>query len=134
VGKDSLQVTFELLPWTTLRGRVVDPDGNPASNVPVEILGPRPGDIGRGEIVSGSDGSFTFTKLLPGAFTLLARPRAVKVAPQSGVRLQTVATFYPSALERSQAQPIACEEPAKRPDTRLSCAVSSSRRSGHREG
>ena len=105
-GKDSLQVTLELLPWSTLRGRVVDPDGNPAANVPVEIWGPRTGDVGHQEIVSGSDGSFTFSKLLPGAFTLLAKPRAVKVAPNASSRLQTVATFYPSALERSQALPI----------------------------
>jgi len=84
----------------------MDPDGNPASNVSVNIWGPRMSDMGHGETVSGSDGSFTFTKLLPGAFTLLAKPRAVKVAPDASARLQTVATFYPSALERSQAQPI----------------------------
>ena len=103
-GKDSVQVTFELLPWTVLRGRVVTPDGNPAPNVSVDIWGPRASGVGHGDVVTGADGSFAFTKLLPGAFTLLAKPPAAKSAV--GGAPQTVATYYPSALERSQAQTI----------------------------
>jgi hypothetical protein len=118
-GDQTFRVSLEMVPWTTLRGRVVDEDGRPAAKVLVHLFVVQPeadglsggisspfGPFGVDGVVSGDDGSFAFTRLLPGKFILLAKPEPAKVAPAGGLRVEAVATYYPSEIERSQAQAI----------------------------
>jgi hypothetical protein len=106
-GNNTAEVTLELIPWTTLRGQVVDPEGRAVPNAAVEMWGPRSGGLNHDEIVSGSDGSYVLSRLLPGSVVLRAKPREVRPNAADGVRIETVPTFYPSALERSQAVEVA---------------------------
>ena len=99
-GTDPARLRFELNPPSALRGRVVDEQGNPArASV----------DLSNGTIASaGADGSFAFENLAPGAYTLLARPKAAQhPAATDGTRTEAVPTYYPSSLERGQAESIA---------------------------
>jgi hypothetical protein len=107
-GKDSFRLDLELLPITTLRGRVIDSDGKPASGVKVEIMGALPNSRGLwDDSVTLEDGTFAFKEILPGTFTLLAHPKpSVSQQIREGVRMEPVATYYPSALERTEGQPI----------------------------
>jgi len=85
----------QIQPWGSLRGRVVDEDGKPAPGVRVE--GP-----GRDGAVTGEDGEFEFHELRPGSYTLVAKPEP-KIRMEDGVRLGTVAIYYPSATEPAEA-------------------------------
>lgn len=105
-GKDPVQITFEMTAWTTLRGRVVDEDGNAVAQVPVQIRGPVPPREDN-QIRTASDGIFQFNRLPPGEYRLVAQPKPANSAPVEGVRMEAVATYYPSAPDFAQAQPIA---------------------------
>lgn len=105
-GRDPVLVMLEMTAWTTLRGRVVDADGKPAANVPVQIRGPLP-PREDALIRTAADGSFAFNRLPPGDYTLVARPDPARTAPVDGVRTEMVATYYPSSLDPAQAQSIA---------------------------
>jgi len=94
-----LRLRLELNPPAVLRGRVIGADGNPArASV----------DLGHGRTVSTDvEGSFTFDRLSPGPYTLLARPNTIEhVAAHEGTRAEVVPTYYPSAVEPTQAQSI----------------------------
>jgi hypothetical protein len=94
---------FELIPPAVLRGRVIGPDGNPAS-ASVE-LDPRR------SVKTNADGSFAFENLAPGDYMLLARPittgrAAEHSSEKEEIRTEVVPTYYPSAVDRSLAQSI----------------------------
>jgi hypothetical protein len=94
-----LRLRLELNPPAVLRGRVIGADGNPArASV----------DLGKGRTVNtDAEGSFTFDKLSPGPYTLLARPKTIEhAAAHEGTRTEVVPTYYPSAVEPAQAQSI----------------------------
>jgi hypothetical protein len=105
-GKDAVHITLEMTAWTTLRGRVVDAEGQPAASVPIQIRGPLP-PREDAMIRTAADGSFAFNRLPPGDYTLLARPDPATMAPVDSVRTEMVATYYPSSLDSAQAQSIA---------------------------
>jgi hypothetical protein len=90
----------------TLRGKVLDPEGNPAPRVPVDLYGPIAKSGQHADTVSGTDGRFVFENVLPGTFTLVASPKPSLSAPNDGFRTEAVKTYYPSSLERSGALPI----------------------------
>jgi hypothetical protein len=91
----------EMVPPATLRGRVLGIDGMPAqANV---YLGP----TSRDSVSTNDDGYFTFDQLAPGSYTLLGEPKdAEPVSTPEGLRTGVVSTYYPSALESSQAESI----------------------------
>lgn len=98
----SVPATFnlQLRPWGGLRGRVLDDEGKPAAGVKLEM--------GRGiqdDVATNAQGEFSFKEVAPGSYTLVAKPPP-KVRVQDGVRLGTVAIYYPSGTEASQAVPI----------------------------
>ena len=102
-GAEPARYRFELIPPAVLRGRVIGPDGNPAS-ASVEI-------DPRRNVKTNADGSFAFENLTPGDYMLLARPiRAGRAAEHSSekddIRTEVVPTYYPSALDRSLAESI----------------------------
>lgn len=99
VGGDPLRVRLELNPPAVIRGRVLGADGNPArASV----------DLGKGRTAStDAEGSFAFQNLSPGPYTLLARPKIVeRVSVHEGNRTEVVPTYYPSAVEPTQAESI----------------------------
>lgn len=91
---------FELIPPAILRGRVIDTDGNPA-RADVELAPGR-------RVSTNADGFYAFENLIPGSYMLLARPKLTEHASvKDEVRTEVVPTYYPSALDRSQAESIA---------------------------
>jgi len=98
-GGNPLRVRLELNPPAVIRGRVLGADGNPAQAGV---------DLGRGRTASTKpDGSFAFENVEPGRYTLLARPKTPEpVAKHEGSRTEVVPTYYPSAVEPTQAESI----------------------------
>jgi hypothetical protein len=98
--KEPVRLRFELMPPAILRGRVFGIDGKPAAKVWV--------DLGGGKMVpSAEDGSFEIDDAEPGSYTLVARPRQTGAGfVQDGVRMETLPTYFPSALDLSAAQEI----------------------------
>ncbi len=96
-GDVPVRANTQVQPWATLRGRVVDEDGKAAAGVRVECGCTR--DDGA---VTDENGEFAFQDLRPGSYTLVAKPEA-KIRTQDGVRLGTVAIYYPSVTELEQA-------------------------------
>lgn len=93
------RIDVELVPFATLRGRVLGPDGEPRAKVSVEI-GPFDSEE------TDSEGHFTFRDLRPGTYTLRA---AVGQYPQSAHQSgepQIVPTYYPSSLDSVDAERI----------------------------
>jgi hypothetical protein len=104
-GKNPARLDVEMVPWAKIRGRVVDADGNPAAGAAVTLDGPRIGPSG--EETTDGDGTFTFNKLLPGSYTILARPKATPLAKDArDNRMEFVPTYFPSVVERLQASPV----------------------------
>ncbi|HEY1759081.1 MAG TPA: carboxypeptidase-like regulatory domain-containing protein [Bryobacteraceae bacterium] len=102
VGGDvAARMDARMEPFGSLRGRVVDEDGKPAAGVRVEC-----GCTGDDEPVTDENGEFAFKDLRPGSYTLVAKPEA-KIRMEDGVRLGTVAMYYPSVTELARATPIA---------------------------
>jgi len=91
----------QLKPWGALRGRVVDEDGKPAAGVRVERDPVPPGSLD-GDTVTDQNGDFVFQDLAPGSYMVVAKPEA-KIRMQDGVRVGTVAMYYPSATEPARA-------------------------------
>lgn len=100
-GDIAVPMNAQLNPRSSLRGRVVDEDGKPAAGVRVE-KDPTPPGIIDGDAVTDANGEFAFQELPPGSYLLAAKPVA-KIRMQDGVRLGTVAIYYPSATEPAQA-------------------------------
>jgi hypothetical protein len=79
-----------LAPWPSLRGLVIDPEGKPAPEIHV-----KPSRDLDEDSITDEEGAFSFEKVEPGRYTLMATPKA-PLAP----------TFFPSALELAGAQEI----------------------------
>jgi hypothetical protein len=95
-GSVPARADAQIQPWGALHGRVVDDEGKPAAGVRVECGCTRDG------AVTDENGGFSFQDLRPGSYTLVAKPEP-KIRMQDGVRLGTVAIYYPSATEPAQA-------------------------------
>jgi hypothetical protein len=100
-GDVAVSANVQLKPWSSLRGRVVDEDGKPAPGVRVE-RDPTPPGILDGDTVTDENGNFTFQDLPPGSYMLVAKPEA-KIRMQDGMRVGTVAMYYPSVTELAEA-------------------------------
>jgi hypothetical protein len=100
-GDTAVPVNVQLKPWGALRGRVVGEDGKPAAGVRVEKEPNSPGSLD-GDTVTDENGEFAFLDLAPGSYTVVAKPR-VNIRMQDGVRVGTVAIYYPSATELAEA-------------------------------
>ena len=115
----SVHLNAEIVPAASLRGRVVDGEGNPAPNVRVEIGRFRNGGISRG--TTDALGAFVFETLEPGSYVLVARPIlagstlardfpkavfAVPVPSSEGSSRVWSPTYFPSVLNRTEAERI----------------------------
>jgi protocatechuate 3,4-dioxygenase beta subunit len=101
-NQDPLDLRVELVKLATLRGRVLDPEGKPAVNATVEAGATR-------EIVD-QDGSFSFTGLIPGTYTLRATASDKTARPpdthSADPRIEVVPTWFPSGLSMDDAEKI----------------------------
>jgi Carboxypeptidase regulatory-like domain len=88
----------QLEPWAMLRGRVVNEDGTPAPGVRVNIDPRSRFD----DEVTDEKGEFVLAQMAPGFYTLVAKPEA-KIRLRDGVRVGTMATYYPSATDPARA-------------------------------
>jgi hypothetical protein len=85
-----------MTPRSSLRGRVLDPEGKPAAGVAVKL------GFAYGESTD-EKGEFVFKDLPPEVFTLSATP---KPQPDAKDEDRIVTTYYPSAVDSAQAVPI----------------------------
>lgn len=98
-GAEPVRLRFELIPPAVIRGRVIGTDGNPA-RASVEL--------GRGKTANtNAEGVFVLENVLPGRYTLLARPILREhVSEKDGTRIEPFPTYYPSVLDGSLAETI----------------------------
>src|SRR5580658_4354137 len=92
------QVNVQLVPWATLRGRVVNEDGTPVPGVRVNIDPRSRFD----DEVTNEKGEFVLAEMVAGTYALAARPET-KIRVQDGVRLAAMATYYPSTTDPARA-------------------------------
>jgi hypothetical protein len=110
-GKQPLRFEIQMIPWTTLRGRVLNQDGKPAQGIHMQLE--RFAQIGRGiegDEVTDEQGRFVLDKTRPGSYLLWARVEApMAQSPSSDpatVRIEPVNTYYPSGEDAVQAERI----------------------------
>lgn len=99
-AQNGIRLDQQLTPLATLRGRVVDPEGQAVSGV----------EVGISEFVTsetGSDGEFVLTEIPPGSYTLFAKPKPAAAVVKDGKHTGSAITFYPDATDPAQAQLIA---------------------------
>ena len=79
--RSGVDIQLQLVPTAKVEGTVVGPDGAPAPNVQMSILGAGPLDTSMSNIMSsvfgagrpGPDGAFVLTGIAPGHYTIAAR-------------------------------------------------------------
>ena len=98
-GSKTVSVNTQLEPLGTLHGRVADEEGKPVAGIRIER---DPGVVTRDYSVTNENGEFTLRNLYPESYTLVAEPDA-DTRMQDGVRVERVATYYPSATEIADA-------------------------------
>lgn len=94
------RVDFQMSPYPSLRGRVLDPDGKPVEGITVKVTGAP-------DTITDKDGLFIFEVVRPGSQQLWATPE-----PQAEAKNEerVVTTYYPSVVEKDQAQAIKVED------------------------
>jgi protocatechuate 3,4-dioxygenase beta subunit len=105
-GQDTAGLRIELSAFGSLRGRVLDPDGNPVARASVDLAV-------AGTETTDDQGRFTFEKLKPGTYSLMARvseqtPKAAAGRTQARTepRTEMVPTWFPSAAQSGLAERI----------------------------
>lgn len=105
-GETPAHADAQLRPFGKLRGRVIDEEGKPAKGVAVEFS--------RGvddTTLTDANGGFAFQVVEPGSYTVVAKPMPA-TRMRDGERVGAVPVYYPSAIELSDAVPIAVKEGA----------------------
>jgi hypothetical protein len=107
LAKEAIRLDVELTPSATLAGRVLDGDGKPVAKV--EVLAPgkmAAMSFGFKAATTDEEGRFTFDSLDPGSYTLLAKPpdKTSETPAPEGERVEVLPTYFPSALDRAQAE------------------------------
>src|SRR5579864_1572125 len=114
-GGELKDLRVALVPLGVIAGQVVDEEGIPITEVQVQILRSK-GLGGAHRLVSevavpvDDQGKFRAANLIPGQYYLAAEQRLVESA--TGIRTDApdgkcyVTTFYPNALDASQAAPV----------------------------
>jgi 5-hydroxyisourate hydrolase-like protein (transthyretin family) len=108
-GAQPASIKVELMPRSTLRGRILDADGKPMPKMRVRLLRIRyPGAY---EAETDKEGRYVFENVRPTAYVIAAIPPAGADAPKpppSKVKEYLIwgRTFYPGTLDRLQAAPV----------------------------
>jgi len=108
------RLNFQMTPYASVRGRVFDPQGNPAAGVTVK-LGFFP------EKVTGENGEFVFEAVPPNnRLRLSASPKTEPPAPDGS---RPVVTYYPGVVDSQQAVLITTTGVDASYDIRLRAAI-----------
>ena len=101
LGGNATRLDVQLDPMATLRGRVLDSDGNPAPKVSVGL-----GPFAQNQ--TDAEGRFVFKDVRPGTYTLRATvdQPPTKKASQEAARTEIVPTFFPSTANEAEAERI----------------------------
>jgi hypothetical protein len=105
VGSNGLQfqatidpppLDLRMLPWPTVRGRVLDPERRPAAGAAVAAIG-----VSRGQESSTTDetGAFRIEHIPPGEYVLQGVPKE----PHPTADTEIAPTYYPNVTERADA-------------------------------
>jgi protocatechuate 3,4-dioxygenase beta subunit len=104
-GKAPARLDVEMVPFGRISGRVVDAEGKPVADVIVTLDGPP--TVHPPAATTSADGEFAFDKLMPGSFTILAKPKLPAHTEETRTdRVGPIFTYFPSARDRRQAAPI----------------------------
>ena len=100
LAKDAIRLDVEMTPFASLAGRVLDSEGKPVAKVEVQT--------GLKFASTDEDGRFTFDNLAPGSYTVVAKPerKVSETLSPEGERVATLPTYFPSALDRGQAEAV----------------------------
>lgn len=99
------RVDLQMTPLANLRGRVLDPNDEPAPGVVVALDRLDCGNCTAIDVsITNEDGEFAFEKLEPGGGLILSASPKSAADPQSEQRIVT--TYYPSVIDRDQAEAI----------------------------
>jgi hypothetical protein len=94
----------------TIRGRILDPDGQPMANVEVwAVLMIEERETVGGSALSDVEGRFSIGRIVPGRIILRARPRPPRRVTADVDVTKLLAhppAYFPGVLERSEAWPI----------------------------
>ena len=101
-GGNPVRLDAELVPFGSVRGRVVDSDGNPAPDAEVSLVSAA-GFAAYAPVKTDSEGQFSISQIEPGSYQLLAKFKSPEQKPASQDRVEFVPTYYPSAIDLSQA-------------------------------
>jgi len=102
------RVDLQLMPLANIRGRVFDPNGEPAPGIVVALDALNCNNCTAMDVsITDEDGQFSFEKLPP------AEPLVISVSPKAQADTKTeeriVTTYYPSVIDRDQAEVINSE-------------------------
>ncbi|HWF06894.1 MAG TPA: carboxypeptidase regulatory-like domain-containing protein [Bryobacteraceae bacterium] len=117
-GDEPVRLTVSLATYAKLRGRVLDPQGEPVARAKVSL-----GQLEETAETTDDQGRFAFSQILPGAYTLkampgtdsvVASPQGVKLVPGTPKRetppgaepTELLPTWYPSATGPDLAETI----------------------------
>ena len=95
-GTDPAPLNLTMLPWPTLRGRVLDAERQPIGRSTVQAV-----SVSWGEktTTAGNDGDFVF-HIPPGQYVLYATP----ATPHAAGSTELAPTYYPDKTERRDAE------------------------------
>ena len=94
-GADPQPFKLSMVPWPTVRGRVLDPDRQPVARVRVRAMNPgnAPGTVY--EVTTDAAGRFALERLVPGRYHFLALPAAAGNATGA---TELAPTWFPDAI------------------------------------
>jgi len=99
------RVDLQMTPLANIRGRVFDPDGEPAPGVVVALDALNCENCTAMDVsVTDEDGRFSFEKLPPGEPLVISASPKTQADAKADERIVT--TYYPSVVDRDQAEEI----------------------------
>jgi protocatechuate 3,4-dioxygenase beta subunit len=103
---EAARVRVDLIPRSSLRGKLVDSEGKPIPDVRVYLFRLR--YSGSYDCMTDKEGRFEFEEVRPTAYVLAADPPVLNWAPSGpdGERNTLARTYYPNTVDRRQAAPI----------------------------
>jgi 5-hydroxyisourate hydrolase-like protein (transthyretin family) len=112
VAGATVRVSAELWPAAKVLGRVIDDEGQPAAEVPVELYRYRGGQPIM--VKTDADGRFEFPSVEAGVYAVAARPR-----PKAKEGTALVPTWFPSFTHRGQAERVIVRAGAEIPGVEI---------------
>jgi hypothetical protein len=93
---DPEPIHVTMLPWPTLRGRVLDPERRPVAEAAVSAVGL---SGGQESATTDAAGVFRFAHIRPGEYVLQAVPKDLRPSTDSEI----APTYFPNVTEREEA-------------------------------